>query len=72
MDAFVAARDELAHAALAYVRAQIDPREHAHSAADVEYSEELMCLAAGRVARAVEALAESRQPIGWDEAVAPV
>ncbi|WP_405137575.1 hypothetical protein [Nocardia sp. NBC_01388] len=67
MHEFVTARDELAHAALCYVQAQLDPREHAHSAAQVEHTEELMCLAARRVARAVEALPEDKRPVGWDE-----
>ncbi|WP_029923920.1 hypothetical protein [Nocardia otitidiscaviarum] len=75
MGEFVAAREQLAHAALCYVQAQIDPREHAHSAAQVEYTEELMCLAARRLTQAVEALPEDKQPIGWvavrDETEAP-
>ncbi|MFJ4653905.1 hypothetical protein ACIP5Y_21790 [Nocardia sp. NPDC088792] len=67
MGEFVTARDELAHTALCYVQAQLDPRQHAHSAAQVEYAEELMCLAARRVTRAVEALPEDKRPVGWDD-----
>lgn len=66
MGEYSIARDELAHAAVAYVRAMIDPREHAHSAAAAEYAEEQMCLAARRVTRSVEALPEDKQPVGWD------
>ncbi|MFE2994165.1 hypothetical protein ACFXG4_04025 [Nocardia sp. NPDC059246] len=68
MGEYSVARDELAHAAVAYVRAMIDPREHPHSAAAAEYAEEQMCLAARQVVRAVEALPAERQPVGWDAA----
>ena len=67
IDEYSTARDELAHAAVSYVRAMIDPREHAHSAAAAEYAEEQMCLAARRVAQAVEAVPADRQPVGWDQ-----
>ncbi|MET8430091.1 hypothetical protein [Nocardia sp. NPDC004860] len=65
MGEYSIARDELAHAAVAYLRAMIDPREHPHSAAAAEYAQEQMRLAARRVTRAVVALPVDRQPVGW-------
>ncbi len=44
--------------------------EDPHANAEIEYSGELQALAARDLVRAIEALPESKRPVGWDAEVA--
>ncbi|WP_280389889.1 hypothetical protein [Nocardia wallacei] len=64
---FYAARDEVVRAVLRHLSAEV-AEESAHAAAEAEYAEELVGLAARRLVRAIENGPDSIKPVGWDDA----
>jgi hypothetical protein len=63
---FYAAHNELVQAVLRFLSAE-KAEESAHAAAEQEYSEEQVGLAARRLTRAIENGPESVKPVGWDD-----
>jgi Arc/MetJ-type ribon-helix-helix transcriptional regulator len=59
------AREELLRAALRRLSAEHGCEEDSHHAAELEYSDELLALAARDLTRATDALPADEQPIGW-------
>jgi hypothetical protein len=73
-DQWVALLDDAAQAsrrvtvaALRLLAAELEEQEHAHSADEAQYAQELLALAARELTRAVDALPRSQQPVGWHD-----
>jgi hypothetical protein len=66
---FFAARDEVVRAVLRWLSAEIT-EESAHAAAEAEYAEDLVGLAARRLVRAIENGPDDLKPVGWDDVAA--
>jgi hypothetical protein len=58
------ARERLLQAALRCLSAE-RAGEHAHKAAEIEYADEQLAIAARDLAAATGALPADRQPVGW-------
>lgn len=60
------ARQNLLMAALRVIRSSMDIEQRADSAAEAEYADEQLALAARELAEATDALAPEWQPVGWN------
>lgn len=63
----VNAHENVMRAALRVLSAERGREDDPHFAAELDYAEELLALAARELTRATDALPEDEQPVGWRE-----